>query len=331
MELDQRRLQSGAIVPIVAVLSNPKSTTNVEGIDKVRKVVSDSANVVHFEMDGLDSIDEALSLFAKASPALLVINGGDGTTGLVLSSLLYRNPFSVIPPIAILPGGKTNMTAADLGARGCPEKMLRRLLKIVKEGALQDRMTIRNLIELDIGDGSEAKVGTFFGTAGIVKGIHWCREHAYSKGMPNTLAHIWSLLTLLGAALGVGAQRDLLASAPMTLSPKGEATIDGRYTVVIATTLEKLLFGLRPYGRAGAGGLGFSAVGTGRKTVIKAFAGLLTGAFGAKDIGGVAHGRGDEILIDGSDPVTLDGEMFSPLPGKPMRLKANRSLTFVRL
>ena len=128
MQIDQKTLCSGVAVPLVAVISNPASTTNAGGMESVRSIIEKSANVVHFELNGIETIDEALALFARANPSLLIVNGGDGTIGAVLAALLYRNPFRVIPPIAFLPGGKTNMTAADLGATGSTEKVLKRLL-----------------------------------------------------------------------------------------------------------------------------------------------------------------------------------------------------------
>jgi len=331
VHIEQSELQSGAMVPLVAILSNPKSTTNAAGMGSIRKVINESANIVHFELDGMETIDEALALFARANPAVLIVNGGDGTIGLVLQALLYRNPFGVIPPIAFLPGGKTNMTAADLGSKGDPIKVLRRILAMAKRGEIPENLSKRNLIELDLGDGLEPRVGTFFGTAGIVKGIYWCRENAYAKGMPNSIAHIWSAFKLISSAFGIGKDKEMMISDPMKIVVPGSARIDGQYAAVLATTLDKLLLGLKPYGREGNGGLGFSAVESGPKNVFRALKGLATGRYGRSFIQGVHTRRSDQVRIEGSDPVTLDGEMYTPLAGKPVLLRGDKSLTFVKL
>lgn len=331
MEVKTHTVNSGAIVPLVVMISNPLSTTNAKNLDAIRKIVNASANVVHYELDGIDTLHDAFELFARANPALLIINGGDGTIGAAMAAILNNNPFKVVPPIAFLPGGKTNMTAADLGFKGSPTKVLKRLLKLTQAGEIPERLTSRNLIELDMGDGSPIKVGTFFGTAGIVRGIFWCRENAYSLGLPNWLAHIWSAYKLISAAFGLSRDKSLMISDPMSVTVPGNARIKGRYSVVLATTLDSLLFGLKPYGREGKGGLRFSAVEAGPSNFMRAFAGLVTGRFGRRTINGVHVRRSDIVRVEGTDPVTLDGEIYQPIAGNPVTLRGDRALTFVSL
>lgn len=331
MEVEKHTVKSGAAVPLVVMISNPLSTTNARSLDAVRSIVTSSANVVHYELDGMESLRDAMELFSRAKPAMLIINGGDGTIGAALSSLLYDNPFDIIPPIAFLPGGKTNMTAADLGFKGKPTKVLKRLLKLASSGGIPDALTRRHLIEMDLGDGSTPKVGTFFGTAGIVRGIFWCRENAYAKGLPNWLAHIWSAYRLIASALGLSRAKGLMVSDPMSITVPGSARINGRYSVVLATTLDRLLFGLRPYGREGTGGLKFSALEAGPGTLARSFFGLLTGRFGKSSIKGLHVRTSNEIRVEGSDPVTLDGEIYQPVANTPIVLRGDRSLAFVSL
>ncbi|WP_262696297.1 diacylglycerol/lipid kinase family protein [Kordiimonas aquimaris] len=331
MEVKTETLNSGAIVPLVVMISNPLSTTNAKNLDEIRKIVNASANVVHYELDGIDTLQDAIELFARAKPSLLIVNGGDGTIGAALAAILYNNPFNVVPPIAFLPGGKTNMTAADLGFKGNPSKVLKKLLKLTQAGEIPNKLTTRHLIEMDLGDGLPPRVGTFFGTAGIVRGIFWCRENAYSKGLPNWLAHVWSAYKLITAAFGLSRDKGLMISDPMAITVPGNARIKGRYSVVLTTTLDNLLFGLKPYGREGKGGLRFSAIEAGPSNFFRGFLGLITGRFGRKTINGVHVRRGDMVRIEGTDPVTLDGEIYQPLENTPITLKGDRSLTFVSL
>ncbi|MFC3051358.1 diacylglycerol kinase family protein [Kordiimonas pumila] len=331
MQLDKTNLKSGAVVPLVAIVSNPLSTTNAGGMHAIRKLLNESANVVHFELNGIETVDEALSLFGKANPAMLIINGGDGTIGAVLASIVHKNPFKVIPPIAFMPGGKTNMTASDLGFKGRPIRVLKKLLLLAKEGRIPEHLTTRSVIEMDLGDGELPRVGTFFGTAGVVKGIFWCRENAYSMGLPNTLAHFVSFTKLLVSAIGFGREKNLLVSDPMTISIPGSGRMAGQYASVVATTLDKLLLGLRPYGKEGVGGLGFSAIESGSGNLFRAFKGLVTGSFGTKTIHGSHVRRSNEIRIEGTDPVTLDGEIYHPIAGIPITLRGSTALTFISL
>ncbi|GHF25217.1 diacylglycerol kinase [Kordiimonas sediminis] len=332
MQISHETMSAGSVVPMVAIISNPKSTTNSANMDEVRQVIKNTPNVVHFELRDIKAIDEAMALFARATPSVIIINGGDGTIGMAMASLLYRNPFKVTPPIAFLPGGKTNMTAADLGYKGKPHKVLKKILQAVHSGEIVNRTVRRRVIELDLGDGSDKKVGTFFGAAGIVKGILWTRENAYSTGLPNGLAHVMALGKLLLSALGLGVDKSLMASAPMDITVKGGGRLSGEYSFVSVTSLDKLLLGVKPFPREGAGGLGFSAIEVGGRTVLRAAIGLIfTRTFGKKGIGGVHVRRSDEVTIETTDPVTLDGEIYTPKKDTPVTLSGTKSLTFMKL
>ena len=77
-----------------------------------------------------DQIGEAMRTIARVEPAVLVINGGDGTVQAALTELHNGGHFGdEPPPVAVLPNGKTNLIALDLGARGDPVEALERLLE----------------------------------------------------------------------------------------------------------------------------------------------------------------------------------------------------------
>ena len=58
---------------------------------------------------------------ARVKPKVLVINGGDGTVQAALTELYHGGHFGDNPPpVAVLPNGKTNLIAHDLGADGDP-------------------------------------------------------------------------------------------------------------------------------------------------------------------------------------------------------------------
>ena len=60
-------------------------------------------------------------MIARVKPKVLVINGGDGTVQSALTELYHGGHFEgTPPPVAVLPNGKTNLIALDLGAEGRP-------------------------------------------------------------------------------------------------------------------------------------------------------------------------------------------------------------------
>ncbi|MEE8371021.1 MAG: acylglycerol kinase family protein, partial [Sphingomonadales bacterium] len=112
------------------LLSNPGSTKNIRRMDKMRRTVARGSNIIHIELDGIESMPEALRQAARCNPRVLIISGGDGTVQSVLTTLADDRPFRKNPPLAVLPSGKTNLIAADLGMRGRPETLFKQLVEM---------------------------------------------------------------------------------------------------------------------------------------------------------------------------------------------------------
>src|SRR3546814_16618271 len=78
---------------------------------------------------------------ARVSPRIVVINGGDGTVQAALTELYSVGHFGGSPPpVAVLPNGKTNLIALDLGAEGDPIKALERGVEPV--GSVRERKSV---------------------------------------------------------------------------------------------------------------------------------------------------------------------------------------------
>lgn len=316
----------------VAVLSNPGSTQNRRRLKKLRGIFERSQNIFHYELDHVHSIPEALRAFSRTSPALLVINGGDGTVQATLSSIVRDQPFERVPPIAILPSGKANMIADDLGLTGKPEKVFLEALAMARSDDFPAHLVDRHLIEMDLGDGSKTRFGMFFGAAGVVNGIRFCRDHIYPLSLPNFLSHLLAIIILAGSALTGGRKEGSATySSEMRVVMPAGGILEGRYFAVVVTTLDRLLLGIRPYGLDGSGKLGFSATEHRPRAIINAVRGLLRGNFGRTTRAGISTRRVNEVRISGSDPVTLDGEVYEIKPGQTVTLKGDHKLSFLSL
>lgn len=316
--------------PLIGVLTNRGSDRNRRSADKIANLLERNPHIFHFELTDIADIPQALSMFADARVSTLVINGGDGTVQAALSSLVNDRPFEIPPPIAVLPGGKTNMIAADLGMRGKPERQVKRLLKRMRRRRRAPKKVERNLIALDMGDGAPPRLGMFFGTAGVVNGLLWCRRRVHPLDLPSWAAHLAALWLLIFAAIA-RQERSPLRSEPLTVHLDGGETMRGRYSIVLATTLDHLLFRLRPYGRTGPGALGFSAVEAGGGAMWRAFLALLAGRFSNGGVDGLHVRRTDHLEVEGNEPITLDGEIYHPVAGRPIRLTGEHRLTFLKL
>ena len=107
--------------PRIALLSNPKSTGNIAQLPRIREYCADHPDVFHYEVEQASQIGEAMKVIARVRPKVLAINGGDGTVQAALTEIHNGGYFEgEPPPVAVLPSGKTNLIAIDLGARGDP-------------------------------------------------------------------------------------------------------------------------------------------------------------------------------------------------------------------
>ena len=80
----------------------------------------------------------------------------------------------IIPPIAILPSGKTNMIALDLGAKKRPDIVLDKLIKLAQTSEMEEKIVKRTLLGMELVALNQTYFGMFFGGAGVVNGIKPC-------------------------------------------------------------------------------------------------------------------------------------------------------------
>ena len=132
----------------VALLSNPRSTGNRSLLPRVRSFCAAHKDIFHYEVEHVDQIGQALRTIARVKPKVLVINGGDGTVQAALTELYHGGHFGgAPPPVAVLPNGKTNLIAHDLGAGGDPIEALERVLDLARTD-LVPHIVSRELIAL---------------------------------------------------------------------------------------------------------------------------------------------------------------------------------------
>ena len=90
---------------LVALLSNPKSTGNRQLLPRVRSYCAGNQDIFHYEVECVEQIGRAMQMIAHVKPAVLVINGGDGTVQTALTELYQGHYFEGAspPPVAVLP------------------------------------------------------------------------------------------------------------------------------------------------------------------------------------------------------------------------------------
>jgi diacylglycerol kinase family enzyme len=317
----------------VALLSNPKSTGNRQLLPRIRSYCANNADIFHYEVESVDQIGRAMQTIARVKPVVIVINGGDGTVQTTLTELYQGGHFDGdVPPVAVLPNGKTNLIALDLGIRGDPIKALEQIVHIAKTG-VRDHVVARELIALSDGEvGSRPVLGMFLGGAGLADSILYCRNQIYPLGLSNGLSHALTALAVLASVVfGIRGRWMPPMASPISISLIRDGQLAGKFAVLIVTTLERLLLGAKP-GDSGQGRMKLMAVDQNPAAMLRMLFASLMGKFGDKKMQGIHLEQGDMIRIDGDrSSVILDGEIFTADPGHPIVLKSTAPVPFLRL
>ncbi|URD60615.1 diacylglycerol kinase [Sphingomonas sp. KRR8] len=317
----------------IALLSNPKSTGNLSKLPRIRAFCAEHPDIFHYEVEQASQIGEAMKTIARVRPCLLVINGGDGTVQAALTELHNGGHFGTdVPPVAVLPNGKTNLIALDLGAHGDPVVALGRLLEIARND-LAGHVVARELIALRCGTGEQRPViGMFLGGAGLADTMLYCRNRIYPLGLPNGISHgITAAAVIFRALFGLKAGFLPPEPSPLQVSVSRDGKISGRFALLAVTTLEKLLLGTGMR-TEGAGRLKLLAIEQRPASMLRGIFAMLSSTLVKGKLRGVHVEQADEIQIDGDrSSVILDGETFEARTGRPIHLSRAQPLSFVRL
>jgi diacylglycerol kinase family enzyme len=328
-------LQPHQLRPRVALLSNPRSTGNIAQLPRIREYCADHPDVFHYEVEHASQIGEAMKVIARVRPKVLAINGGDGTVQAALTELHNGGHFEgdELPPVAVLPSGKTNLIAIDLGARSDPIETLERLIELARTD-LKPHTVDRELIALRHGDGEQRPViGMFLGGAGLAETMLYCRDKIYPLGLPNSFAHVLTAFAfLMKAFLGIKGGFLPADSKPLQVSvhENGE-TITGRFSLLAVTTLEKLLIA-NPFDEQRSGSLKLLAIEQRPSSMIGAIFAHLGGKLGRSHVPGVHFEKAEGLTIESENSnIILDGETFRAERGRPIHLHPAQPLSFVKL
>jgi len=318
--------------PRIALLSNPKSTGNIAQLSRIREYCAEHPDIFHYEVERAEQIGDGMRSIARVRPKMLIINGGDGTVQAALTEIHNGGHFEDDPPpVAVLPNGKTNLIAIDLGSHGDPIVALERLV-LIAQSDLSPHIVARELIALRCDPTSHPVIGMFLGGAGLADTMLYCRNKIYPLGLPNSVAHALTAVALLTRMI-LRLKASFLPPEPslLQISLRPEDSISGRYALFAVTTLEKMLLASELSG-SGRGRLKLVAVEERPFSLLKAFFANMLGKLGGRRFPGVHLEESDEISIEGDNTnLILDGEMFRTQVGRPIVLSPAQPLSFVRL
>lgn len=320
------KLESG--VATIGLLFNPLSGRIRKRKHAIRHALAEFPGATCKEVTNAHEINASVDAFLSTGVDLLVIVGGDGTVQGVLCHLFATQPLSNWPVLTVVPGGTTNMTASDLGILDSPEVTLRKLKVCLLK---QSPPILLQRHVLCIEQAGVAKIyGMFFGVGLIARAVIFSQSRIKRLGITG---EIYSAIITLGYLGGVlfGFRKGSWAPVKMSIIEENAELHRGTFVLLFASTLDRLLFGMRPYWGQEQEPLHVTFVQQQRKHPLRSLLQLLSGHGDVlKENNGYfsRNTRALELLVD--DVYIVDGESYrAASEAGPLRITAAGPVCFL--
>jgi len=314
------------------VINNPLSFRNRQkkNLSAVFDVLRSHSHIPHHEVDRPEDIGAAARELVEAESEMIIVNGGDGTVQAVLTALFDAEP-ETLPLLAVLPSGTTNMVAADVDAMLPPVQALQRLLQATNEGRLGGTAVRRPIMRAEIAPGAAPIFSLFFGTGAIYHGIKFCRNYVATVGLRGEIGPGVALAVFLYKIV-FGQRSKMFPPLHLSGSIDGQPLREGAYRGVLVSTVSRQFLGLRPFWGRESGPLKYTAIGYTPQHLVRAIPAVMRGKpnrYIREEYGYTSH-NAHELELNLDCGFTLDGELHTPTPGAPVRLRSGYWASFLR-
>ena len=299
----------------VGVVSNPRSHRN-----KLQHgaQLGDVSDILHASPATPADLVATLADFAARGVNLLAVDGGDGTVRDVLTAIPAAFTGRA-PRMAVVPSGKTNALALDLGVS--LDATLSDVLQAAQAGHWQSRAPVEIA---RAGSRSPPLRGFLFGAGAFVKATELA-QRAHSVGAFNGVAVGLSLGWAVAQTVFGGRDNAWRAGEAMRIETADGHVVDRHFYMLFGSTLQRLPIGLKPFG-AVRSGLKLLAIDAPPKRIVATLPALLGGSetpilaqrgYHRVDVDSV------RVTLDGG--FILDGELYD---GGDLTIRRGPTLQF---
>lgn len=299
-------------VPLVGMIRNMRSHRN----KGARPELGECSNILVESPAERGAIRDALLRFARRGIDTLVIDGGDGTVRDVLTcgADIFRDAW---PRLIVLPHGKTNALAVDLGLPA--DWSLPDALEAAARGNIIKRRPLH--ISENAAHGEAGTVQGFILGAGVFTRATDAGQEAHRWGAFNSFAVgltiLWGLFQTLFGRNGKGWR----APTPMRLRdaadgvelPRSRHGRRGERFMLFASTLERFPLGVKPFGRPERPGIKLGIMDFPLRWLVALVPAIMLGLRSRMLARNGAHQIDVEAVeMDLGGSFILDGEAFPP-------------------
>jgi diacylglycerol kinase (ATP) len=312
------------------LIINPRSgRKNGKGVELAGMLKGKPGVFVHV-LEDFPEITGALDSCASAGVTDLFISSGDGTIHEIQTQLVERKPFPALPRLALLPHGTTNMTAADIGFRHKNLAAQAAFILAPTSGERQTRPTLRVANPKD----GRPRHGMFLGTGAVWKATKFCQDAIHRTGLKGDFATFATLATAVIKSLltkpNPGDPDRIDRPYAMTVASGNEVKASGPQLLLLATTLDKLILGTRPFWGGKHGPIRATALPYPVPSIPRWLVPLMYGSEERAHPAGSVSFSTTAFSVAGATPFVIDGEFFDPPEGDALRVETGSVFTYLR-
>lgn len=308
----------------LAVLSNGESRGNRGG--RWARLPLDGLGGPSLVTRDLGELPAALDAILEARPDALAVNGGDGTLQTLLAECVRRGVLDELPPLAVLPGGTTNMSAHDLAGFGNLRRALRAYAQLRDRPRADWPVVRRPILRIDTGAGPTA--GLLVGLGAVVRGVEYWQDALRRRARGGDLGVAWAIARSLWHLARRHPPFD--RPTPVGLAFDSAPATPTEVSALVLTSLDRLPLRMRPYWGDHRGPLVATWMDARPVRPLLHLPPLLWGRVrGLPEDGGYHSLRATGAVLDVHETWLLDGEL-QDAPG-PLVVSVGGPLAFLDL
>jgi diacylglycerol kinase (ATP) len=199
------------------------------------------------QLNAFHELIPSLERFASNNVSSIFVSSGDGTIHAIQTWIAESGGYKKFPQLCLLPHGTTNMTAADLGFQRKSITDQASFIADITPHEMRSRHTVRVLNPR----GRGPLHGMFFGTGAIAEATRYCQVAFNDKGLGGNLAPLVTLASAFGKTMFSKSNPSDLnrfdKPYDIILRTDGKQQCAGPQLLMLATTLNKLILGSKPF------------------------------------------------------------------------------------
>ena len=312
------------------LLVNPRSgKSSGKGVALAGKL-GGAASVSLRLLERFEQLPRFLDELGRDGVTDLFISSGDGTVQAILTELAERHHFAQLPRLALLPHGTTNLSGPDLGFRAGSLDAQCGFIRNLDARDLRQRATLR---VANPGDG-QVRHGLFVGTGAVAEATYFCQQAFNAKGVKGNWASFATLASAVGRSLfsppNPSDPTRLDRPFPLSVEVNGETLTSGDQLLIMATTLESLILGTRPFWNRGDGAIRCTTIPYPVPSVLRWILPVMYGGENRQSPPGCRSFTASAMAIRSASRFVIDGEFFDPPAGEPLRIETGPLFSFIR-